>query len=84
MDMEFQGEESLLMCASCWRILAPGDELLLDVDQWVDPMTIMSGMGSGTRQHVRFIDTYCTACLIESALRVQSARRRTAYEPRNA
>ena len=83
MDIDFQGDDSLRMCASCWRIQPPEDELVFEVDQWVDPMTFMAQMGRGTRRPVRFVDTYCTACLIESALRVQSARRPT-HEPLNA
>ena len=84
MDMDLQGEDLLYMCASCWKIQPPEDELMFNVNQWVDPMTIMTRLGGGIRQHIRFVDTYCTACLIESALCVRSARRRTAHEPLNA
>jgi hypothetical protein len=80
MDMNFQGEDSLLMCASSWSLHPPEDELVFEVGQSVNPVTIMARMGRGTRQHIRFVDTYCGACLIESALRVHSARRR-AHEP---
>ncbi len=84
MDMDYQGEDSLYMCASCWRILLPEDKQMFEVHQWVDPITIMARLGDGTRQHIRFVDTYCITCLIESTLCVESARRRAAHESLNA
>ena len=84
MDMDYQGEDSLYMCASCWRILVPEDKQMFEVHRWVDPITIMARLGDGARQHIRFVDTYCIACLIESTLCVESARRRAAHESLNA
>ncbi len=50
----------------------------------VDPLTMMARLGERTVQHIRFVDTYGIARLIEPAMHVESARRRAAYEPRNA
>jgi len=80
--MGFASEDAFLMCASCWRIQPREDELIFEVDHWVDPTTFMARMAG--QQAVKFIDTYCTACLIESAQRRQSARQRASSEPLNA
>ena len=84
MDMAHQRENALFICASCWRILLPEDKRMFELHQWVNPITIMARLGDGARQHIRFVDTYCIPCLIESALCGQSARRRAANEPLNA
>jgi hypothetical protein len=84
MNMDVRGKNSLCMCPSCWRIQPPEDDLLFEVGQWMEPMAILARMGCEARQHVRFVDTYCNACLIESALRVQLALTRAVHEPLNA
>ncbi len=58
-----QGEQTALcMCASCWRIQAPEDELAFEMDQWVDPTTFMAQACGGER-HFRLMDGYCETCL---------------------
>lgn len=60
------------------------DKQMVKAHQWVDPLTNMAQLGKRAVQHIRSVGTHGIARLIESALYIESARRRAAYETRNA
>lgn len=71
------------MCASCWRIQPPQDELVFEFDHWVDPMTFMArSQGGAGGYHIT--DGYCDPCLAAFMSRIQDVTLKTAHERLNA
>jgi hypothetical protein len=78
-----EGQKSILMCASCWRIQPYSEELGTELDQWVDPTTFMARGQLGSQRY-DIVDGYCDPCLMEMAIRDQLALARAAEERTNA
>jgi hypothetical protein len=73
----------IVMCAACWRIQAPEDELVFDSDQWVDPTTFMAHADAGPGGYY-IMDGYCDPCLTAFVSRLQDVKNKTAHERLNA
>jgi len=78
-----EDQQSILMCASCWRIQPLTEDLGTELDQWVDPTTFMARGQLGSLRY-DIIDGYCDPCLLEMAIRDQLALARAAEERTNA
>jgi hypothetical protein len=78
-----EGQKTILMCASCWRIQPLVEDLGAELDQWLEPTTFMS-WGQWGQGLYDIVDGYCDPCLMEMALRDQLALARAAEERTNA
>jgi hypothetical protein len=74
---------SVVMCAACWKIQVPKNELAFETDHWVDPTTFMAQVDGGAAQY-DLMDGYCDPCLTQFVCRLQDAKMKTACERLNA
>lgn len=73
----------IIMCASCWRIQVPEDELVFESDQWIDPTTFMAHANGGAGDY-HIMDGYCDPCLTAFVCRLEDVKTKTAHERLNA
>jgi hypothetical protein len=78
-----EGQKSILMCASCWRIQPLTEDLGTELDLWLDPTAFMARGQLGPERY-DIVDGYCDPCLMEMAVRDQLALARAAEERTNA
>jgi hypothetical protein len=73
----------IVMCAACWRVQVPEEELAFELDQWVDPTTFMAQSHGGAGDYL-IMDGYCDGCLSEILFHIQDVKTKTAHERLNA
>jgi hypothetical protein len=78
-----EDRKPLVMCASCWRVQVPEDELAFDPDEWVNPTTFMAQADGGAGDYL-IMDGCCHMCLTEILCQIQSMKHKTAHERLNA
>jgi len=86
--MAARGDErqTVLMCAACWKIQVPEDDLAFAVEdaieQWVDPNTFIALASAANTYEI--VDGYCEACLSDLFAQERGARIRHVGERLNA